>query len=288
MKRAVAARCWLILIAVSMAIVVGCSSDPAADETDASDDASGGGSAPAGSGTVPEDLDIEVELRTSRDALPLGAPLEYTIAIRNDGAKSVSVPVELVLAPPSGDDVSFYTTTLFAPTGDEVTEDGRVTPSQWFADLGRLHRRRQRLRGCGRRCGRVRRLGSDGDRPCVRGRHRAGRCERRRFPKPRVGGSRTAPRGAMSTETATPTCSSTRLDDPTQLFINDGAGGFVDESEERGLSITDANGAAFADYDNDGDADLIVVRDGSDLLFRNDGDGRFSDVSVAAGIGDDG
>ncbi len=58
--------------------------------------------------------------------------------------------------------------------------------------------------------------------------------------------------------------------------------------EERGLSITDANGAAFADYDNDGDADLIVVRDGSDLLFRNEGDGRFGDVSVAAGIGDDG
>ena len=48
----------------------------------------------------------------------------------------MSVPVEVVLAPPSGDDVSFYTTTLFAPTGDEVTEDGRVTPSQWFADLG--------------------------------------------------------------------------------------------------------------------------------------------------------
>ena len=80
----------------------------------------------------------------------------------------------------------------------------------------------------------------------------------------------------------------TRLDDPSLLFINDGAGGFVDESEARGLSVTDANGAAFADYDNDGDADLIVVRDGSDLLFRNDGDGRFSDVSVAAGIGDDG
>ncbi|HEX4980632.1 MAG TPA: CRTAC1 family protein, partial [Ilumatobacteraceae bacterium] len=80
----------------------------------------------------------------------------------------------------------------------------------------------------------------------------------------------------------------TRLDDPSQLFINDGAGGFVDESEARGLSVTDTNGAAFADYDNDGDADLIVVRDGSDLLFGNDGGGRFSDVSVAAGIGDDG
>lgn len=50
--------------------------------------------------------------------------------------------------------------------------------------------------------------------------------------------------------------------------------------------MRDANGAAFADYDNNGTEDLMVVRNGSDLLFRNDGHGNFTDVSKAAGIGE--
>ena len=51
--------------------------------------------------------------------------------------------------------------------------------------------------------------------------------------------------------------------------------------------MSDANGAAFADYDDDGDSDVLIVRDGSDMLFANDGTGHFTDVSRAAGIGDD-
>ena len=64
--------------------------------------------------------------------------------------------------------------------------------------------------------------------------------------------------------TATSTCSSTRLGDPMALFVNDGTGHFTDEATERGLGFGDANNVAFADYDNDGDADVLVVRDGSD------------------------
>ena len=51
--------------------------------------------------------------------------------------------------------------------------------------------------------------------------------------------------------------------------------------------MKDAVGAAFADYDNDGHADLYVARKGTDVLFRNDGAGRFTDVTRAAGIADD-
>ena len=218
--------------------------------------------------------------------MPLGAPFEYTVAISNHGPKSVSVPLDLVLAPPSGDDVSFYSTTLFAPAGDEVTEDGRVTPAQWFAGLGRY---RVAANAFGDAAGDS--VEFDVSEPTV------------------IVPVFEDVTGAAGVSTSVPeaTCGRfsngaawgdvdgdddddlfvTRLDDPSQLFVNDGAGGFVEESAARGLSITDTNGAAFADYDNDGDADLIVVRDSSDLLFRNDG-GQFSDVSVAAGIGDDG
>ena len=48
--------------------------------------------------------------------------------------------------------------------------------------------------------------------------------------------------------------------------------------------------AVFADVDNDGDLDLYVVNGGSafvnqpDRLFRNDGGGRFTDVTITAGV----
>jgi hypothetical protein len=45
-------------------------------------------------------------------------------------------------------------------------------------------------------------------------------------------------------------------------------------------------GADFGDYDNDGDLDLIVTNFSEDYntLYRNEGNGRFTDVSFAAGI----
>jgi hypothetical protein len=44
-------------------------------------------------------------------------------------------------------------------------------------------------------------------------------------------------------------------------------------------------GVAIGDYDNDGDPDLYLTNFGANRLYRNDGDGRFVDVTSAAGPG---
>lgn len=82
---------------------------------------------------------------------------------------------------------------------------------------------------------------------------------------------------------------------PNLLFVNRGDGTFTEEAAARGLALVDASGmAAFADYDRDGDLDVLVQTNlldalrrpqgQSNHLFRNDGTGRFTDVSAAAGI----
>jgi hypothetical protein len=69
---------------------------------------------------------------------------------------------------------------------------------------------------------------------------------------------------------------------PCELWRNRGDGTFEDITARAGVAIPDSVkvGASFADYDNDGDADLFVttVR-GGNRLFQNLGDGRFADVS---------
>lgn len=102
---------------------------------------------------------------------------------------------------------------------------------------------------------------------------------------------------------------------PNRLYRNDGGGRFVDVAATAGEGLDDprwSTSAAFADYDGDGDLDLFVanyvafsvednptchdpvgVRDycgplrfrpAPDRLFANEGNGRFRDVTEAAGI----
>ena len=91
---------------------------------------------------------------------------------------------------------------------------------------------------------------------------------------------------------------------------------FVDVTEEVGIHFKHSNGktehkhiietmgsgVVFFDYDTDGDADLYFVNSGpipqakrdpqqahlGNVLYRNDGDGRFTDVTEASGTGDTG
>jgi hypothetical protein len=101
---------------------------------------------------------------------------------------------------------------------------------------------------------------------------------------------------------------------PDFLFRNNGNGTFTDVAREAGVSDDLwSTSAAFLDYDRDGDLDLFVAnyvaftianhrqcRDGAgapdyctpsvyaavpDRLYRNDGQGRFTNVTELAGIG---
>ena len=63
---------------------------------------------------------------------------------------------------------------------------------------------------------------------------------------------------------------------PNRLYRNRGDGTFEDVTEASGVGILDNTGCAlFADIDNDGRQDLIVVRASGPLLFLNAGGGKF-------------
>ena len=71
-----------------------------------------------------------------------------------------------------------------------------------------------------------------------------------------------------------------------KLFRNRHNGTFEDVTIGSGLdSQLYGFGAAPADYDNDGRADLYVTAYGPNRLFRNLGGGRFEDVTERAGVG---
>ena len=65
---------------------------------------------------------------------------------------------------------------------------------------------------------------------------------------------------------------------------------FTDITEEAGIDLTEwlTESVAWGDFDNDGDEDLYLTVDGPNRLFRNDGGGRFTDVTEAAGVGNQG
>jgi hypothetical protein len=74
------------------------------------------------------------------------------------------------------------------------------------------------------------------------------------------------------------------------LYHNNGDGTFTDVTEKAGVGAAGlyAQGVAVGDFDNDGYPDLYVTGYGRAILYHNNGNGTFTDVTAKAGAGDDG
>jgi len=73
------------------------------------------------------------------------------------------------------------------------------------------------------------------------------------------------------------------------LYRNDGNGHFTDVTDQAGLNPDMYSVAVTAaDFDNDGNEDLLVTGYGKVILYHNDGNGHFTDVTAKAGIKVDG
>ncbi len=86
----------------------------------------------------------------------------------------------------------------------------------------------------------------------------------------------------------------TNFESPNRLYENDGNLNLTDITVSAGLPIDNAPsyGAVFGDYNNDGWLDLYLDNWSyqdvyTNYLYKNNGDGTFSDVTAEAGVADD-
>ena len=88
-------------------------------------------------------------------------------------------------------------------------------------------------------------------------------------------------------------CTSYGMEDQAQYFQNDGNGGFTNKTASAGIHGLDGGlNCLHADYDGDGDKDILILRGGwlgpggvhPNSLLSNNGDGTFEDVTYQAGL----
>jgi len=74
------------------------------------------------------------------------------------------------------------------------------------------------------------------------------------------------------------------------LYHNNGDGTFTDVTEKAGVGAEGfyGQGVAVGDFDNDGYPDMLVTGYGHTILYHNNGDGTFTDVTTKAGVADEG
>jgi hypothetical protein len=82
---------------------------------------------------------------------------------------------------------------------------------------------------------------------------------------------------------------------PKLLYINKGDGTFEETGYPSGVALNENGreqagmGLAIGDYDNDGRVDFHITNfsDDSNVLYHNDGEGNFTDVTFQAGLGEE-
>jgi len=74
------------------------------------------------------------------------------------------------------------------------------------------------------------------------------------------------------------------------LYHNNGDGTFTDVTDKAGVGAEGlyGQGVAVGDFDNDGYPDMLVTGYGHTILYHNNGDGTFTDVTAKAGVADAG
>ncbi len=75
-----------------------------------------------------------------------------------------------------------------------------------------------------------------------------------------------------------------------KLYRNDGGDTFTEVTSSAGVGGSlNSRGIIFGDYDNDGDLDIYVAKNtGANQLWRNNGNGTFTDVASTYGLNDSG
>jgi hypothetical protein len=76
---------------------------------------------------------------------------------------------------------------------------------------------------------------------------------------------------------------------PNHLFHNNGDLTFTDVAEKAGVAGGNdpqsiVSDALWFDYDNDGKLDLLIARFGTPILYHNEGNGKFKDVTATSGL----